>query len=135
MQHRFDSCSSSSSDEPDFYKMRKGETFVLLLQIKNADGSPKDLSGATLYFTLKNFYNELDSNAIAQLSSPSDGIQITNPSIGAATVTLPPIYTSRLVGDGPILTVFDVKCIDPFGIESIPESAKLLIKPAASRVI
>lgn len=115
--------------------MFKGETLVYTTQLKNADGSYKNLTGALVYFTVKNQYSEQDGSAVSQLHSPSNGVTITNANIGGISVSMPPTATYALPGDFPIDLIYDIKVIDVSGVQSIPESGTIAVSPAVTRAI
>ncbi len=75
------------------------------------NGDAVDLSGCTLTMTAKWDVGDLDSDAVFVLSSPSDGIVITDATGGLATITIPsadtfdlPLHQVNLVYDIQLLT-------------------------------
>jgi len=63
----------------------RGQTKVLKVTIKNQHGQCADLSSATLFFTVR---ASVDEPLLMCLSSPDEGIEITDAAKGLATVTI-----------------------------------------------
>jgi len=114
---------------PTNYDMFQGESFVLNLQVKNLDGSPKNLAGAKLYLTVKYNYADNDTQAVFQGSSTGGAIIITLAAAGYATATMPPSATNPtlLNTSGDLDLNYDVKVIDSAGIESIAQFGVLTV--------
>lgn len=63
----------------------RGQTKVLKVTIKDQHGCAADLSSATLYFTVR---ASVDDPLLMCLSSPDNGIEITDAANGLATITI-----------------------------------------------
>jgi len=66
-------------------RLVRGQTKVFHVTVKTCEGRAASLSGATLYFTVR---ESADSAALIALTSPDDGIEITDAAEGKATVTI-----------------------------------------------
>lgn len=83
-------------------EMMRGDAFRRSINIDEPDDSDYDLTGATVWFTLKRAGDTAadDSGAIAQLTwesgGASNGIVVTNPAIGRITVVVPKENTALL---------------------------------------
>ena len=93
---------------------RRGDTKPIRLSFKNADGTPVDISTATIYFTVKRSYNDPDSEAVIQKvitnhTDPTNGV--TGFTIEHAdTIGLKATqycYDIRIVFDGQVTTVLN----------------------------
>ena len=117
-----------------------GATLIVDLDLFRKDANdvkvPVDLTGATLYMTVKNQYVDPDPG-LAQINSTGSnadgGIVITDAPNGKATATIFDTVTDALIG--PLSLVYDVKCIEASGNESIPIFGRLTIKPAVTRAL
>lgn len=67
-------------------EMYRGDSFLLKLGLKE-DGKPVDITNATIWFTVKEYSNDLDSNAVIQKST-SDGITILNAQLGYISIRI-----------------------------------------------
>ena len=73
----------------------RGSSKTLTLTVKDSDGGPLDLTGSTIYFTVKK--REKDEDALIQkISTDSAQIDIPNPTDGIAKITINPADTSSL---------------------------------------
>jgi hypothetical protein len=75
--------------------VHRGASKTLNLTVKDADGNPVDLTGATLYFTVKR--KETDASCIIQkISSDVAQIEIASPATqGTAQIFLQPSDTNK----------------------------------------
>lgn len=78
-------------------RMRRGDTPIWELAVTDADGSPFDLTGCTLYFTAKLLITDADPG-LFQLTT-GDGITVTDAAGGIATVQPARADTSGLTQD------------------------------------
>lgn len=119
---------------------KAGATLVVDLAVfrKNASGvqTPVDLTGATLYMTVKYRYADPDPG-FAQITSAganvSGGIIVTDAANGLATATFYDTVTTGVSGQTAF--VYDVKVIEADGDESIPIFGTLTITPAVTRAL
>jgi len=88
--------------------MMRGDTFSFPIAVKTATGAPYNLTGATLWSTVKRAWAEPDSLALARMKTPSSGIVVTDAVNGKAIVTMPAAATIDM-GDGPVTLVYDVQ--------------------------
>lgn len=65
-------------------RLVRGQTKVLHVTVKDRNGRPADLTNATLYFTAR----QSSTSAVLICKTNGDGIEITDPSCGEATITL-----------------------------------------------
>lgn len=108
----------------------QGQTFFNTLAVKDDDGSAYDLTGATLWFTLKRDYADLDSAAELQHTIGS-GIVVTNAAGGLATHTIGAIETAGLaVG---LLYRYDYKLKAADGTLKPIEAGTFSVKPYVTR--
>lgn len=75
-------------------EMYRGDTFLIKLGLKE-DGQPIDITNSTLWFTVKDNVNDLDSQALIQKTT-SDGITILNAQLGYISVRINPQDTDVL---------------------------------------
>jgi hypothetical protein len=75
------------------YDVYRGDTFGLILTFKNND-IPQDITGWTLFFTLKTAVDDPDSSAILKI----DWTTHTDPTNGISTLTLTATQTDALAG-------------------------------------
>jgi hypothetical protein len=73
----------------------KGQTKVLHVTVKTCEGKAASLNGATLYFTAR---ESPGATVLISLTSPSNGIDITDAAAGKATVTMSSTDTDLDVG-------------------------------------
>ncbi len=111
-----------------------GSTLVvdLTLTRNNAQGVPQpvDLTGATIWMTLKYRYADPDPG-IQQVSTLNGGILVNSPpTAGSATATFQPSVTLTI--NAPIALVYDVKVKESSGIESTPIRGQVFLSPAAT---
>jgi len=66
-------------------RLTRGQTKVLLITVKDQEGRPASLSGATIYFTARRDYT---SDVVIEKNSPDNGIEITDAAKGEAVITL-----------------------------------------------
>ena len=63
----------------------RGQTKVLRVTVKTCEGALASLSGATLYFTVR---EEIGGTVTFRCKSPDDGVEITDAGSGEATITI-----------------------------------------------
>ena len=90
----------------DFYR---GDTKPIVLTFTDKNGNPIDLTGATLWFTVKKSPIDLDAEAIIQKKL----ITFTDPTNGIATIIIMPEDTQTL--DAPLKLYYDFQLVDPKG--------------------
>lgn len=90
--------------------INRGNTFSGTVTITNSDGTPKDITGYTLFFTVKKNSNSIttdDSDAMISKTVTSH----TNPSGGISAIYLSPTDTSLNPGS----YIYDIKLKDASG--------------------
>lgn len=117
-------------------EMFRGNTLVFDVQVKKAPGdTPVNITGWTMWFTAKYYVTDPDNQAVSQRGNmaPLVGITFTQPLVGKAQVTMPPIATVYLP-DSEIELVYDVQVKDPTtGVVSTIEVGELVVSPHATR--
>lgn len=73
------------------YKVYRGDTFNLTLPV-TLNGAVYDITGSTLFFTVKNKVSDLDAAALTQKKT-GQGITHTSPSSGIAVLAVPSTET------------------------------------------
>lgn len=73
------------------YKVFRGDTFELTLPV-TLNGAVYDITGCTLFFTVKNSINDLDTAALSQKKTGT-GITHTSPTSGIANLVVPSTET------------------------------------------
>ena len=94
------------------------------------DGVPLDLTGATLWFTMKTSADLDDNHATVQLTI-GDGITIVDAEAGTASVLLSRTITNDLVVGTTYLTDLQVK--DAAGLVSTAASGKVRVRQQITR--
>ena len=77
------------------FKMFKGDHKTFELQVKDQDGNPIDLSGATIRMTVKKHATD-ETAVISKTSNNASEISITDPANGIAEIYLVPSDTRNL---------------------------------------
>lgn len=91
--------------------MTRGASELVDVTVSKSDGNPQDLTGATLYFTVR--IRESDEFPVIQkISTDSNQIEIPNPTDGKAKVYL---RSSDTAGLRPRRYVYDIWVVLPDG--------------------
>jgi hypothetical protein len=128
-------------------QMSRGDTLLFTLQVLQppplppstpSDGIqlPTNITGYTMWFTVKYYVTQPDSQAVWQSGNvlPLTGIIFTQPLSGIAQVTMPPIATRRFP-DGPVALVYDVQIKDTAGNIFTVESGTITVNPDVTSAI
>ena len=94
-------------------QMKRGDTFVFTVTVAQA-GAAYNLTGSTMRMTAKWNYTDADNQAVFTCTSPSNGIVLTTPASGIATVTVAPSKTSSLPAN-PVFLYYDIQVTDGSG--------------------
>lgn len=81
------------------FVMTRGDTFIKSLELKNQLGSPLDLSGAKVMFTVKINITDPDSARLFQKNTANGGIFISDPVGGRLELRIDPPDTADIEGD------------------------------------
>lgn len=97
----------------------QGKDFIENLPVLNPDGSAYDLTGATLWFTVKLRSDQSQDDALASIKlyrivgGLGDGITVTVPATGIATISMTAAQTEPLtIGES---YVYDLQVKDTTG--------------------
>lgn len=110
--------------------MYRGDTRLLDFVITRA-GVVVDLTNATVWFTAKRSLTDADVDAVFQLYSPSNGVQITGATYGEVRVTIPPSATDALTKSEALY--WDLQVKEANGNISTTASGTLLVKLDVTR--
>lgn len=77
----------------DMGQIVRGDTFSIKLNVVDKNGDPVDLTGRSIYFTMKQSLNEPDQNAAVRYSEVISDPEATD---GKAVIHILPQYTSTL---------------------------------------
>lgn len=91
--------------------------------------NPLDLTGASIWFTMKRRYKDADSLALVQ-KTVGAGITVPTPANGVANLSLAPADTVALE---PGLYHYDVKVKEGTGRETVIVRGKFNLLPAATK--
>jgi len=78
------------------FTITRGDTYKENWVIKDESGTPINITGGKLYFTLKNSVSDPDPGALQLTSATGEGITITDAPNGAATMTMTSAQTAAL---------------------------------------
>ena len=92
---------------PNNFQWYRGDSLPLLISFTNSDGTPTNITGWTLFFTLKQFENDDDSLALIQKTVTTH----SNPTGGQSLITIPSSSTG-ILGVFP----YDVQYKDTAGL-------------------
>lgn len=98
-------------------RIDQGATWSTVVQVNNADGSPRNLTGYTAAMHIRTAYGV--PTALVELLSPSDGITI-NALVGQITVTIPAVETAALTTQPG---VYDLKITSGAVVERLIEGS------------
>jgi hypothetical protein len=108
-----------------------GDSIVLRLTITR-NGAAVDLTGATLWFTAKEDWDDLDADAVFQKKTGGLGIAVTDALAGEATVTIPGSDTASL--DNEVQTLeCDVQLLEVDGTLTTVARGQLVLQPQITR--
>lgn len=116
------------------YTMVRGDTFRLLVQVKNQYGAEKSIVGSKVWFTVKRQYIDPDTLAVHRADSldGSGDVVITDPSRGYVSVRMPAFKTQGFPDTIDSL-VYDVQVLDASGDVVTVERGKLSVAPDVTR--
>ena len=106
---------------------RRGDDEVYEMTIVQADGTPLNLTGLSIWFTVKGSYEHTDAEALARLTVGS-GISVVDPVAGRVDVALPRSVTQALPGR-PVHLVWDCQVRDASGLIQTVDGGMLLVIP------
>lgn len=101
------------------YTMTRGDSKIIGVTFTNADGTPRDLTGATVFFTCK--VSPYDTANFFQKTVSS----IASPLLGIASITIAPTDTSALIVYS--VYVYDIELLEVSGQITTIQSGKLFI--------
>lgn len=105
----------------------RGDTFIFTCTITQ-NGSPVNITGGTLKLTAKWDVTDTEGNAVFKCDSNTpDGIVLTSPTLGVATITISSAKTSSLPSHNVNL-FYDIQYTDSSGNVSTVMLGKALIK-------
>jgi hypothetical protein len=94
---------------------------------------PQALTGWQLWFTLKLYYSDPDSQAVAQLDNMTlGGVTVTSAHQGLAKAVVPNTVTQTFP-DGPVTLYYDIQAKDPAGNVTTLESGTTTVGPDVTR--
>jgi hypothetical protein len=73
----------------------RGTSKTLVLTVKDKEGDPVNLTGATIYFSVKRDEEDVGNPLIQKISTNSTEIEIPNPTDGIAKIYLQPSDTQN----------------------------------------
>lgn len=114
--------------------MKRGDTGVFLLQVKDTNGNPYNITGGKVYFTAKRSPVEPDSQAVSQLSSPASGVLITDALSGKSTARMPATATVAFP-DTPVVLGYDAQLVEADGTVTTFQEGALTVEPDFTRAI
>jgi hypothetical protein len=96
------------------------------------NSAPVDLTGAKIWFTVKNAVNDPDRAAVVSLFTPSSGVAVLIAAQGTFSVTGDP-NTFAAYGDMPVDFVFDLQLKEASGRITTIETGTLVVTPDVTR--
>jgi hypothetical protein len=114
--------------ELEIYRARTSKVNILVTQ----SGVAYNLSGCTLWLTAKFEYGDADSEAVFQLSSPSNGIEITSAADGEAQATIPYSGFTEVLYQKKVL-YFDIQLKTAAGEYYTIAEGTFTVKPNVTR--
>jgi hypothetical protein len=111
------------------FEMWRGDTEVFDAAI-TVSGVPVNITGCSLKFTAKRSLQDLDADAVFQLTTPAE-IVITNGPGGLCQINVASLDTSALIV--PTLCYCDLQLVDLLGNVSTTTTGTLLIKIDVTR--
>ena len=115
---------------PKLY-MYRGDAASFDLAAKNRDGSPKDISSGVVWFTVKSHARQADVDAIAQYTSDTTGVTITDGPNGLFTVTFDKDDTASTYA--PSYLVWDAQFVTAGGEPITLDTGTLVLEPDVTR--
>jgi hypothetical protein len=92
-------------------QISRTDTSIFSVVLTNANGIPLNLTGATVYFVVKQHYSDLDSQAIINKNSGTGGVLITDVLNGKVQITVLPADTVGL-STGQSNLIYNVRVKD-----------------------
>jgi len=116
-------------------RMIRGDTLTLDLVVTQ-DGAPIDLTGSTMWMTAKLSANDLDVDAVFQVTSPTN-ITFTNAALGMARIQVPPAKTSGLtiLAGKTLYAFYDIQLQFASGSVHTVDGGAVTIIPDITRAI
>ena len=111
----------------------RSDTYIFDVVAKRPDpdtGSlvPIDLTTGKAWFTAKRTLNDLDANAVIQLSTTTSGVILLAAPLGIVRVTIPPLATTSLPND-PVALQYDIQVSDAAGVVTTIQKGLLMVEP------
>lgn len=97
-----------------------------------ANATPVNITGWSIWVTIKKYPNDPDNQALAQLTITGGGVTLDQPLSGVGHSIMPPSATSGLP-DGVVPAIYDVQAKDLLGNIYTVESGTLLVSPDVTR--
>lgn len=110
---------------------KRGDLETYTLTLKDAAGAALNLTGASLWFTVKRGISDADAAAVFQKTIAS-GIVVAAPLTGVAVITVLPADTAAL-GDGPLTLLYDIQVKLADGTTKTPLSGEFRVTPDVTR--
>lgn len=113
-------------------RARRGDDEIYEFSIKQADGSPLNLTGLSIWFTVKPSFEHTDAEALAQ-RSVGNGITVVDAAAGRCDVTLLAAATAGLSGARAARLVWDCQIKDATGLIQTVDGGQLIVDPDVTR--
>lgn len=104
----------------------RGDSLVINLTCKEADGTPFDLTGYSIYFTAK---SALDTNDDTAAAIQKTIVSINNPSAGLVSIELSPADMDVAPGE----YFYDIQFKDANGNVNSLQADKMIVIPDVTR--
>ena len=109
----------------DFYR---GDTVVIPLTFTQADGNPLDLTGYTIWLTMKSSTDDADDDAVVQVSVTEH----TDAVNGQTSITIPASTTANIE---PGKYMYDIQMVSGEGVVSTLELSKVKVMADVTRSV
>jgi len=106
---------------------KRGDDEEYAITVTGSAGEPFDLTDCELQFTAKRRLTDPDEEAVIVKTS-GDGIEVTNPTGGLATMTLTSADTAGLPAHRTGL-YYDIQVTDSDGLISTPIEGRMTVRP------
>ena len=110
---------------------KRGDLETYTLTLKDAAGAALDLTGASLWFTVKRGISDADASAVFQ-KTLGTGIVVAAPLTGVAVITVLAANTAAL-GDAAVTLLYDVQVKLADGSTKTPLSGEFRVTPDVTR--
>ena len=123
---------TASTQAPPIVAYPRGDTRTLSIQVNNADGTPFNLTGCTVYFTLNVSKTPADDGTDSSAALKASTSSFSTPTNGLATITLTNALTQPLVGSR---YYYDIQLKDGSGnITSLGQSTFTVTDDITTRI-